>query len=139
MPTFPVLKRVNGMYGPTMRNHYYKPMYYHRRMASPNPHKSIWCIKEYEEYGVFKLADEENWHCTVEKGLFSILNKGTYIVGNEDEILSFFWIPSNLSDPWHGFPVKSGDKRPSSDLLDKWMKDGVIEHSARIRIERGLL
>lgn len=140
MPVFPVVARgANGLFGPTNKNHYYSPAYYHSKNAAYNQNKTRWSIKKPDEYFVFKLADEENWHCSVWDGLFSVLEKGKFIVGEGGEVLSFFPTPSNVSDPWHGFPVKSSSKRPDSALLERWVKEKVIDYSARIRIERGVL
>lgn len=140
MPIFPKLKKgANGTFGPTIKNHYYYPVSYHNKNATPNPHKSTWCIKENQQYDVFRVADEGSWECSVAKGLFSILGDGTFTVGSGGEVLSFFPNTVNPSDYWHGFPVKSESKRPSSALLDKWVNDKIIGHSARIRIERGQL
>lgn len=140
MPVFPVITRgANGLFGPTKKNHYYSPAYYHGRKAAHNQYKSKWCIKKPNEYFVFSLADDENWHCSVRNGLFSVLDKGKFIVGDDGEVLSFFPTPSNVGDNWHGFPVKSSSKRPESALLERWVKEKVIDYSARIRIERGVL
>lgn len=140
MPTFPNVKKMaDGSFGPTDKNHYYMPVTYHNSTAARNRHKSKWCIKQNQQYEVFRIADEGSWKSSTNNGLFSIMEQGNYIVGFDDEVLSFFPCPANPSDFWHGFPVKSQSKRPDSDLLDRWFNEGVIDYSARIRIERGLL
>jgi hypothetical protein len=129
----------DGLFGPTDNKKYYKPVFYHNKTAKRNSHKSNWDITQSEQYGVFKLAAEGEWNCTEQKGAFSIVDNGDYLLGTDDEVLGFFPNPSNPQDPWHGFPVMSESKRPSSELLDKWMDKKVINYATRIRIERGVL
>ncbi|MCC3159911.1 hypothetical protein LJ737_21905 [Hymenobacter sp. 15J16-1T3B] len=148
MPNFPKLARdKNGNFGPTSNRHFYTAVHRHNKSRKTNRKKeeraheikSIWSIKEYEQYGVFKLADEGWWFCQENEALFSIVENGTYIVGKDDEVLSYFDGPQNLFDVWHGFPVLSSNKRPSSDLLDLWEQNNIIDYATRIRIEKSVL
>lgn len=132
-------KQVSGLFGPTLKKHYYSPVAYHNKSAIAKSTKNKWCVKKDKQYEIFKLADESNWICQERQALFSILDDGKLIMGTDDEVLGFFRIPQNASDPWHGFPVKSDDKAPSSNLLDIWVNKRVISNITRLRIERGAL
>ncbi len=138
--TFPRHKRnSDGLYGPTTRQHFYQPANYHRITARSKPGKTRWCIKEGEEYEVFRLADEPWWFSQVHQCLFSIVDGGKEILGENGERLAKFAFPQNLSDPWHGFPVLSDEHKPEPDLLDMWQNKGIIPHHVRMKIERGRL
>jgi len=140
MPSFPkIVQNKDKTFGPTLMGHFYQPPFYHNRTAAPNPDKHTWLIKLNEQYEVFRLADEGRWLCQDSKALFSIIDDGKFVLGSEDEVLGFFRVPVNINDTWHGFPVKSEDKAPSSDLLDFWIKNKIISNITRIRIERRAL
>lgn len=138
MTIFPILQRdSNGYFGPTKNCHYYQPITYHSSTSSHNPHKSQWRIREYEQYGVFKLADENSWYCSKNDGYFSIVDKGNYLLGTQNEVLAHFPNPINENDTWHGFPVFSSSKTPSEALLEKWEHKSVIDFILRRRIAKG--
>ena len=138
--TFPKHTRnSSGLYGPTARQHFYKPLSYHRLTAKKRPNKTRWCIKEGEEYEVFRIADEPRWVCQVNQCLFSIVDGGRVVLGENDERLAKFDFPQNARDPWHGYPIFSDRSKPEPGLLDKWQDEGIIPYHVRIKIERGKL
>lgn len=137
---FPNYTRNNdGTYGPTSNNHFYIPVHYHNRTAKKRKDKNRWYIKENCQYEVFRIADEPYWFCNSNNCLFSIVDEGRIVLGKNGERLAKFPLPSNLTDPWHGWPVSTAEEKPSEDLLDSWEKDGVITDHLRRKIGRGAL
>jgi hypothetical protein len=128
-----------GLFGPTSKAHFYNPVSYHNKSAKVNPDKSKWVLKENEQYEVFRISDEGDWKCQNNGGTFSILNNGEVILGFNEERLSFFPTPTNLVDPWHGYPVDSANREPSKELVDKWLKDEIIDTRIHIKILKGQL
>jgi hypothetical protein len=129
----------DGLFGPTSKTHFYKPVTYHNRTAVKNSDKNKWVLKQGEQYEVFKISDDGEWECKKNKGLFSILSNGDVIFGGNEERLSFFPTPQNPSDSWHGYPVDSGDYEPSSELIDKWLEEEIIDLRISIKILKGQL
>ena len=129
----------DNTYGQTSQNHYFKPVIYHSRTASPNFHKSKWCIREPQQFYIFKIADESEWICNSNSCLFSIINDCQVIIGTENERIAKFPKPLNTTDPWHGFPTNSTKDIISENLLDKWEEKDVISPSTRRRIVRGAI
>ena len=109
-------------------------MTYHNKTAKFNKHKTKWTLKQNEQYEVFRLLNENEWACTKNGGLFSILSNANVIIGSNEERLSFFPNPVNSKDPWHGFLVNSGNFEPSVELVDKWLDDKVIDERIHIKI-----
>jgi hypothetical protein len=129
----------SGLFGPTNRSHFYKPVSYHNKTSGVNSNKTKWVLKQNEQYEVFRVSDESKWQCNKKKGLFSILSNGEVIFGDNEERLSFFPNPMNSTDPWHGYPVDSGEYEPSIELVDQWLKEKVIDERIHIKILRGQL
>ena len=125
----------NGLFGPTNNNHYYTSVHYHKRNATHKKGKTRWAIPSNGEYHVFKTADENQWLCNNNNALFSVIDMGNEVLGENEERLGYFRVPVNTSDPWHGFPVMSSNYAPSSDLLDFWEKKGIIPYHFRLKIE----
>lgn len=105
--------------------------------------KTRWCIKESEEYHVFKIANEPYWFCRENNCLFGfIFENGRLLeLGENGECLAKFPNDRNELDPWHGYPVFSerDENRPSSDLLDELDEKKIISYEYRIKIERGFI
>src|ERR1700744_662835 len=80
----------DGAFGPTIKDHYYKPAGYHNRSAKNNADKTKWVLKQNEQYETFRVGDESQWLCDINKGLFSLLDNGQVIMGTNEERLSFF-------------------------------------------------
>lgn len=132
---FPIVKlNTEGLFGPTTKKAFYKPMTYHNKTAKINKHKTKWSLKQNEQYEVFRLSNENEWACNKNNGLFSILSNADVVIGSNEERLSFFPNPINSLDPWHGFPVNSGNYEPSVELVDKWLDDKVIDERIHIKI-----
>ena len=99
-----VVRNVDGTFGPTIVHHYYKPVGYHNRGAAKRVDKSKWRLKLNEQYEVFRLADEGDWMDAESEGLYSIVDKGKEVLGENSERIAFFPKPQNDADPWHGYP-----------------------------------
>jgi len=137
---FPKVKQnKDGNFGPTKNDNFYNPVYYHNKTAKKNSDKTKWVLKKNEQYEVFRLSDEEKWGCNKNSGLFGILEKGNIILGDSEERLSFFPNPANTNEPWHGFPVHSGEYEPSVTVLDKWLEDEIIDPRMHIKILKGAI
>lgn len=133
---FPIYTRNgDGTYGPTARQHYYQPIHYHARTARQRPEKNRWCLREGEQYEVFRVADEPWWQCFLNHCLFSIIDNGNTVLGMSGERLAKFPLPRNSSDPYHGFPILTDDDKPSPALLDLWEATGIITPHVRRKIE----
>jgi len=103
---FPRRKRnQDGTYGPTSRNHYYRPAPYHARTSLKRSSKTRWCLRESEEFYVFRIADEPWWECALNQCLFSIVDFGNILLGEDGERLAAFPVPRNANDYWHGYPI----------------------------------
>lgn len=137
--SYPTYTKGNNCFGPTKNNNFYFPHPQHNKNASKNKHKTRWILKENEQYEVFRISDENAWICKSNSALFSILNNGSEIFGENEERLAFFRVPNNTTTPWHGFPVFSSDYEISTILLDDWIKNKVITLAIRMKIERGSL
>lgn len=129
----------DGTFGPTNKEHYYEPVFYHNKSAKKNSHKTRWILKKNEQYDVFKISDEKEWECNSNNGNFSILCNAEIIFGDNEERLAFFPKPSNAIDVWHGYPVNSSEYEPSETLIGKWLKDKVIDDRIYIKILKGQL
>jgi hypothetical protein len=135
---FPIVAiNETGLFGPTSREHFYKPVFYHNKTAMKNDNKNKWVLKQNEQYEVFRVSDEGIWNCKKNNGLFSILDNGRIILGGGEERLSFFPTPTNAKDAWHGFPVTSAEYEPSTELIDQWLKAKVIDQRMSIKILKG--
>jgi len=136
----------DGTYGPVCRSDgseaYYRPQPYHNKNSAKRKDKELWCIKENEQFKVFYLAAEDKqtpiWFCNENKSLFSIIEDGKKVLGLNGERLGKFKLPSNETDPWHGYPIEAKTKwnTPSDSLLDIWENNDVISEITRRRIER---
>lgn len=131
-----VKKNSNGLFGPTLNNNYYKPVFYHNKTAKGNKHKSKWIIKQNEQYCTFELSDNYQWKCNLKNGYFSIVDNGKVILGSNEEILGFFPETQNSTDSYHGFPVTSAEFEMSENLLNKWLENDVIDERMHIKILR---
>lgn len=135
---FPKIKlNEDGLFGPTKEKHFYKPVTYHNKTAAANKHKTTWILKQNEQFEVFRVSDERKWFCKDRNGLFSILDNGDVVMGSNEERLSFFPSPVNTTDPYHGYPVDSGEYEVSTELVDKWLEDEIIDNRLHIKILKG--
>jgi hypothetical protein len=127
----------DGTFGPTLRNHKYQPAFYHNKSAASNPHKTRWKLRQSEQYEVFRIADEGEWICVHNNALFSILDNGAEVLGEDDERLAIFRIPGNVNEPYHGFPFHSSKYTISEELLDMWEERQIIDLKIRVKIAKG--
>lgn len=132
-------KDADGKFGPTnptrpvgnpRRAHYYAPASYHRPVAQRG-HKSNWCIEEYQEYELFRLADENDW--SHQNFLYSIYDRGEEILGKHNERLARFEEPQNAGDPWHGTPVHNINEG-HDDVIEKWCEKKIISNPMRKKL-----
>src|SRR5687768_3711014 len=103
-------RTASGLYGPTSRHHWYKPIHYHARTGRRKKGKSRWVLSEGQQYEVFRIADEAWWFCPALGALFSIIEGGRRVLGVAGERLALFVEPINRPDPWHGYPVSTHDQ-----------------------------
>ena len=129
----------DGNFGPTKNDNYYHPISYHNKNSKKSSKKTRWVLKQNEQYEVFRVSDEAKWSCDKNDGLFSILENGQIVLGENEERLSFFPNPKNEIDAWHGFPITSGEYEPSDKLVDKWYADEIIDQRMHIKILKGQL
>jgi hypothetical protein len=130
------IRNGDGKYGPTEKKHYYISVGYHKRNAKKRKDKTRWIIPENGEYYTFKISDENLWFCKENNKLFSVINNGDEILGENGERIALFWPPANDDEPWHGFPIFSENFLPSSELLDKWQEKKIIPYHFRLKIEK---
>jgi hypothetical protein len=71
--------------------------------------------------------------------MFAVVDGAAFEIGDEGQRLAMFVCPESSAGAHHGFPVFSDDKKPDPGLLDRWVESGVIDHSARMKIEKGKL
>lgn len=123
------------------KKHYYTSKQDHRRTAKPKPEKTRWIIEEGQEFSVFSEAIKYYWFCEENNCLFSLIDKGDEILGENDERIAKFPNDKNEDDPWHGYPVspEKPQDRPSSKLLDIIEKNIDLPAKVRIKIEKGTL
>lgn len=120
-----VAQNVDGTFGPTIVHHYYKPVGYHNRGVVKRVEKSRWRLKRNEQYEVFRLADEGDWMDADSDGLYSIVDNGKEVLGENCERIAFFPKPQNDADPWHGYP--KNNPLISDELIETWHQNQIID------------
>lgn len=134
---FPIVSlNKDGQFGPTNKNHFYFPVPYHNSTAARRGEKTTWVLKKNQQYEVFRVSDEGDWICNKCKGLFSILDNASIVLGINEERISFFPTPQNVSDPWHGYPVTSYEYDISDELIDKWLENEIIDNRIYLKLLR---
>ena len=116
----------------------YLSMDVHRGASSTKHPKSVWAIDRPDECHTFCTAEAGGW--TDQLGHYwNVAREGESDFGTRGERLAFFSSPSNVNDPWHGFPV--GGRRgmkfrspPPDDLVEKWYKESRITYVTYTRI-----
>ena len=137
----------NGMFGPNNSGHTYKPAPYHSVNAKRNKDKTRWRYPVSAEYHVFNLADEHDgkvgkdgiidkrWINDDGKGLYSLADDCRVILGKDnEERFAYFKKPSNVNDPWHGYPIDNTDI--GEELIEYWYEKKVISESTYLRLCR---
>lgn len=116
---------------------------HHRGGRRGGGHKHEWHpvnVPPLREYELFCTADDEKWVDTDGHYWGVGDSEGNLILGLSKERLCKFPLPSNLSDPWHGYPVspmQEGDKdAPPDDFVEKWIADKAISKVFGRRIQR---
>ena len=128
-------------YGPTINQKLYLSLFYHRGNGS-SKEKHKWNISPDTEYEIFKNSDEQDLYDT-NNNYWGILEQGQAVIGEKGERISKFPCPTNLQDPWHGYPVFSMDERkrqalpPDFDqLVQQWILDQVITKEVGRKIQK---
>lgn len=127
----------DGKFGPTGRGHYYTPMSYHGKKARKRADKTRWVLTQSEEYEVFQLNDDYDPQMFLaDVGLYGVLEKGEEILGENDECLSYFPIPQNANDSWHGYPIHSTEHADvlNDAIFDSWFRQGLVSEIAYQRL-----
>ena len=120
-----VVRNVDGTFGPTIVHHYYKPVGYHNRGAAKRVDKSKWRLKLNEQYEVFRLSDEGDWMDAESEGLYSIVDKGKEVLGENSERIALFPKPQNYAYPLQCYP--KNNPLISDELLETWYQNQVID------------
>lgn len=127
------------VFGPNGTGKLYISLFYHRDLT--RAHKSAWCraVPPPMEYGIFCDADTHLWR-DQQDHYWAVHAGGTTVLGARGERLSKFPCPSNVMDPWHGFPVspleRGDDDAPADDFVDAWIAAGVVSKPVGRRIQR---
>lgn len=134
---FPKVAMNNGVFPVNIKGHTYKPVPYHGSSThgTRGGRKTRWTIPQNGQYYVFNYADERNWMDLKARGLFSFLNKCYTALGENGERLAFFPQPTNMSDPWHGYPVFS-DEIEDVSLVERWAEENEIDVTIMQRLLR---
>lgn len=120
-------------FGPTTSGKMYLCANWHRGAGDPT-HKTIWVISEHEEYAVFCCADDGKWKD--DPGNYWGIKNGE-ILGENDERVAKFPVPQNQHDPWHGYPVKTGEDKPPIPLINLWRENTLITKAMSKRMKKG--
>lgn len=138
------------IFGPNKIGEYYKPSPKHSRKAKKGKHNTCWLCDKKHEYELFLRAsdyymspvvyvgnaDECRWINDNHKGLYSF-DPGFLELSNEGHRLAYFPLPSNPTDPWHGYPCDStyiGD-----GLIQYWLDKNLISAMAYRRLMKHLI
>ena len=127
-------------FGPTNKGKWYISVNHHRG-AGLQKYKNKWSLSVPPpmEYAIFCSADDGDWR-DVQGHYWGVHNQGSTILGCRGEKLAKFPCTSNVSDPWHGYPVsplERGDNdAPPDDFVENWISTGVISKTFGRRIQR---
>jgi hypothetical protein len=124
-------------FGPTPSGKMYISLNAHRGARRG---KSIWHsnISPMQEYGLFARSDQNDWF-DIRGHYWSFASSdGLTPTGTARQVLAKHPCISNLSDPWHGYPVspkQTGDAdAPADELVGVWLDSKVITRTFARRI-----
>jgi hypothetical protein len=126
-------------YGPNSAGKCYISLFKHRGCGDPYE-KTVWCkeISPEMEYATFCFSDENN--IIDNKGnLWGFRDDGREVLGQNGEVFCKFPVTSNVSDPWHGYPVspaESVNDIPPPKVVQEWITRGVVSRLFGRRIQR---
>ena len=124
-------------FGPTKKNgKWYVSVYKHRGSGCP-ARKTQWhsSISPDVEYEIFETSDEGNWCDGASGHYYGVRNNAETILGSNGERVCKFPCPSNISDPWHGYPFRQNQKSfIPTNVLNNWLASKVIDISSYKRI-----
>lgn len=93
------------------------------------------------EYQLFRTSDSNDWSDTDGHYWGFGHREGRMILGTQKERLCKFPLPSNPTDPWHGYPVSpllnGDDDAPPDGFVQDWIDNNVISKTFGRRIQRG--
>jgi hypothetical protein len=127
-------------FGPNHNGKSYISIFYHRGNNRPGL-KNKWHadVLPPEEYAIFCHADYEDWF-DHNNHYWGVHSSGNTVLGCQGERLCKFPKTSNVSDPWHGYPISpllnGDDDAPSDEFVEKWIVRGVISKTLGRRIQR---
>lgn len=121
-------------FGPTKSGKMYLCAKWHRGVGSL-VHKTEWIVPEAEEYDIFCCADDGNWKDS--PGNYWSVKDGGDPIGKNDERVAKFPVPQNSHDPWHGYPILTGEDKPPKMLIDLWEKSSRINRMLAKRMKKG--
>jgi hypothetical protein len=93
------------------------------------------------EYSIFSDSVRSDWRDDRPQ-LWGLL-RDLVVIGTARERLAKFPEPSNVVDPWHGYPVSALDPkrefehRPHPSLVKRWRDAALINDAQAARINRG--
>lgn len=128
----------DGMqFGPTKSGKRYLCANWHRGRGD-GQHKTCWIIEHEAEFLIFCDADENEWKDEAPGNYWGI-RRDSEPIGENEERVAKFPVPQNDDDPWHGYPVFTGDNgsKPPKPILDRWKSMEYISRSLQKRILKG--
>jgi hypothetical protein len=128
------------LFGPNASGKRYLSVNYHRSPGGTKEGKSIWHpdVSRDMEYTIFCTADSEKWEEA--KHYWGLHNRAETQLGTDGEIICKFPCPSNLQDPWHGYPLhtsKSKDRPSDSFVRTCWLEKGIVSKGTARKIVKG--
>lgn len=138
---YPKYKMINGRYGPTKNDQYYKPAYYHNpvsaskvkgKKAKRQEHevKTHWVLNQSEQYYVFVIGDENDLKDN--NGIYSVLDNCNVVLGEDGQRIAIFETPRD--NTWHGYPIFSWEKPIDVRIVEKMNDIGLIGLTTKQRI-----
>jgi hypothetical protein len=126
------------LFGPNDHGKTYLSIFLHRGIR-PNKNKWSSNITPPIEYSIFCPSDYANYNDN-SGHYWGFLNRGDLRIGLRGERLCKFPLPSNIIDPWHGYPVSpmnDGDyNAPPDYLVQRWPQTGDISRTFARRIQK---
>lgn len=126
---------------PQRCNQYYISLNYHRcATCDANRDKGCWAphIARATEYEIFCMAYVNNW-CNSAGDYWSFYQRCETDIGTCRERLCKFPHRSNMTDPWHGYPVSPNMRRgldaPPAHLVQSWIDAGAVRKVIGRRIQ----
>jgi len=127
-------------FGSTATGKHYISLHYHRGPAAAGNPKSKWLstVTPSNEYAMFELADTNGW-ADAGSTYWTVKDGGTE-VGQRGERIGKHPGPTDLRDPWHGYPaspsMKGAPDAPPDAVIEAWLKLGIVDRTFARRLQR---